>query len=139
MGDNLKLEDVLNAQNIFCIFTGEGNFFLCLDEWMCPAEYKTWYKFSINPFDIDFLNAVVQQEADHPTDHALAPDLEHRFRRALSQYPHPAAFPGGHDDRPFYCVHRNSLNKVKIQILPMWEEYKQKRKRCQRRLCSRKN
>ena len=58
MGDNLKLEDVLNARNIFCIFTGEGNFFLCLDEWMCPAEYKTWYKFSINPFDIDFLKFV---------------------------------------------------------------------------------
>lgn len=54
----IKLEDVLNSQNIFCIFTGEGNFFLCMDEWMCPAEYKSWYKFSINPFDIDFLKFV---------------------------------------------------------------------------------
>ena len=69
-------------------------------------------RFFIADNDMDLLNPVLQQKADRPADHPLAPDPKHRFRRILCQHPHPVPLSCGHDNRPFYSIHGNSLNKL---------------------------
>jgi hypothetical protein len=44
----------MNSGEIFAVAGEDGTFFFCFD-WYAPSEAKLWYKFSINPFDIDFL------------------------------------------------------------------------------------
>lgn len=52
--DYIEYEDIINSKEIFIVPGESGTFFLCFD-WYAPEEAKLWYKFSINPFDIDFL------------------------------------------------------------------------------------
>ena len=42
------------SPEIFISYGFEGSFFLCFD-YYAPTEAKLWYKFSLDPFDIDFL------------------------------------------------------------------------------------
>ena len=53
-GNYATYEEVMNTKEIFGIITNDGTFFLCFD-YYAPEEAKLWYKFSINPFDLDFL------------------------------------------------------------------------------------
>ena len=50
----ISYEDVMSQSEIFCVSSINGCFFLCFD-YYAPAEAKLWYKFSIDPFDTDFL------------------------------------------------------------------------------------
>lgn len=51
----VSYDDVMMQQEIFCLASGStGTFFLCFD-YYAPIEAKLWYKFSVVPFDIDFL------------------------------------------------------------------------------------
>lgn len=51
----ITVEDVIKSKNIMMIGGEEGVFFINLDPWETPIRSKEWYKFSINPFDEDFL------------------------------------------------------------------------------------
>lgn len=50
----ISLEEVLLQKEIFIVANDSGQFFMCFD-YYAPKEAKLWYKFSIDPFDIDFL------------------------------------------------------------------------------------
>lgn len=51
----ITYEDVMSQQEIFCVASNSsGVFFLCFD-YYAPVDAKLWYKFSVDPFDIDFL------------------------------------------------------------------------------------
>ena len=52
--DYITYEDVMNQKEIFVISNDNGTFFLCFD-YYAPKEAKIWYKFTIDPFDIEFL------------------------------------------------------------------------------------
>ena len=51
----ITLEDVINSKDIMMVAGEAGTFFINLDSWDTPEEEKEWYKFTIDPFDIDFL------------------------------------------------------------------------------------
>lgn len=51
----ITIDDVLKSDNIMVIPEEDGVFFINLDPWNTPEEAKYWYRFSTNPFDIDFL------------------------------------------------------------------------------------
>ena len=51
----IKLDDILKSHNVMLIPGENGVFFINLDPWDVPLEDKEWFKFSIDPFDIDFL------------------------------------------------------------------------------------
>ena len=55
--DYISYEDVMTQDEIYVVTNPDGQFFLCFD-YYAPAEAKLWYKFSINPFDIDFLKFI---------------------------------------------------------------------------------
>ena len=50
----VSYDDVMCQNEIFIVAANDGNFFMCFD-YYAPKKAKLWYKFSINPFDIDFL------------------------------------------------------------------------------------
>lgn len=52
--ETISYEQVMNSGEIFVVAGEDGTFFLCFD-WYAPSSAKLWYKFSTNPFDIDFL------------------------------------------------------------------------------------
>jgi len=51
----ITLEDVLVSNNIMVIPGEDGIYFINIEPWKTPEKDKHWYRFSINPFDIDFL------------------------------------------------------------------------------------
>jgi hypothetical protein len=52
--ETISYKEVMNSGEIFVVAGEDGTFFFCFD-WYAPMEAKLWYKFSVNPFDIDFL------------------------------------------------------------------------------------
>lgn len=56
--EQLPLKDVLSSDNIYITGGNQCIFFLNFDSWDVPVEEKNWYKFSINPYDADFLKFV---------------------------------------------------------------------------------
>jgi hypothetical protein len=56
--EELTLEDILEAKDIFITYGRDGTFYLNFDNWDVPEKAKIWYKFSINPFDLYFLKIV---------------------------------------------------------------------------------
>lgn len=55
--ETISYKDVMNSGEIFAVAGEDGVFYFCFD-WYAPTIAKLWYKFSINPFDIDFLKFV---------------------------------------------------------------------------------
>ena len=61
MFDNISyisVEKVKQSRNIYITGGIEGTFFICIDPWDTPEEQKRWWKFSTNPFDLDFMKFV---------------------------------------------------------------------------------
>lgn len=78
--EKLKLEDVLEAKDIFITYGRDGVFFLNFDPWDIPEEAKIWYKFSIDPFDPEFLEIVKLEYGFLNKGRASYSDLDMIFR-----------------------------------------------------------
>jgi hypothetical protein len=78
--EELTLEDILEAKDIFITYGKEGTFFLNFDNWDVPVEAKTWYKFSIDPFDLDFLKIVKMEMGFLNMNRSGYADLDIMFR-----------------------------------------------------------
>lgn len=55
MDKTISFDKVIEAKDLFCIMGENGVFFICIDPYDTIDKDKEWYKFSLDPYDIDFL------------------------------------------------------------------------------------
>ena len=51
----ISIEAVLNSDNIMILQGTDGSYFINLDPWEETEAAKEWFRFSLDPFDLDFL------------------------------------------------------------------------------------